>query len=95
MVETGPGTVKIQNPPGTHDDIVTAVGMVVADLTDRPDNGARTITVPRGRMPARTLRDGTPTLPLPMALRRAGRTRGMHAGAALLIPGSANDPDRC
>lgn len=37
MVETGPGTVKTQNPPGTHDDILTAVGVVVADLTERPD----------------------------------------------------------
>lgn len=94
MVETGPGTVKIVNPPGTHDDIVTACGMVVADLTDRPDTGAGSITVPSGRVPSRAVRDGTPGLPLPMALRRARKTRGSHAGRALLIPGSANDPDR-
>jgi hypothetical protein len=40
MVETGPRTVKVQNPPGAHDDIVTAVGMVVADLTQRSEGRA-------------------------------------------------------
>lgn len=94
LVETGPGTVKIQNPPGAHDDIVTACGMLVADLTDRPDIGRGSITVPRGLLPQRSTRDLAPALPLPMALRRAASTRGRHAGAALLIPGSANDPDR-
>lgn len=48
MVETGPGTVRLQNPPGTHDDIVTAVGMVVVDLVERGDPGRASITVPRG-----------------------------------------------
>ena len=41
LVETGPGTVIVQNPPGTHDDIVVAVGMVVADLTERPEHPPR------------------------------------------------------
>jgi hypothetical protein len=36
MVETGPGTVKLQNPPGTHDDLAVAVGMCVVDLVDHP-----------------------------------------------------------
>jgi hypothetical protein len=35
MVETGPGTVKLQNAAGTHDDPVVAVGMTVVDLLDR------------------------------------------------------------
>ncbi|MGO1837443.1 terminase large subunit domain-containing protein [Agrococcus casei] len=46
LVETGPGTVKLQNPPGTHDDIVVAVGMVVADLTERPSIRPGSITMP-------------------------------------------------
>lgn len=48
LVETGPGTVKIQNPPGSHDDIVTAVGMIVADLTSQPDHGPGSIGSPIG-----------------------------------------------
>lgn len=50
LIETGPSTVKLQNPPGTHDDIVAAVGMVIADLTDRPEVGPGSVTVPRGRV---------------------------------------------
>ncbi|GAA2181959.1 hypothetical protein GCM10009847_25650 [Leucobacter tardus] len=46
LVETGPGTVKLQNPLGTHDDIVTAVGMVVADLTERPAPRPGSIIMP-------------------------------------------------
>lgn len=37
MIETGPGTVKLQNPTGTHDDLAVAVGMCVVDLLDRID----------------------------------------------------------
>jgi len=48
MIETGPGTVKMQNPPGTHDDVAVAIGMVVAGLTERPGGGPATITVPHG-----------------------------------------------
>lgn len=94
MVETGPSTVRLTNPPGAHDDIVAAVGMVVVDLTERPDLGRGSVWVPRGLIPRRAVHDATPTLPLKMSLRRAARTRGGHAGAALIIPGSANDPDR-
>jgi hypothetical protein len=36
LVETGPGTVKMVNPPGTHDDCAVAVGMCVVHLTDKP-----------------------------------------------------------
>lgn len=55
LVETGPGTVKLQNPPGTHDDIVTAVGMVVTDLMARPETGRGSVIVPRGRMVKRDM----------------------------------------
>ena len=46
LVETGPGVVKLQNPPGTHDDIVTAVGMVVADIIDKPTSAPGGIVMP-------------------------------------------------
>ena len=85
MVETGPGTVKIVNPPGAHDDIVTAVCIVVVDLTSRPDYGGGSIRSAVGRTlppPAR--------LPL-LAAGEAPRTgpRGLPGGP-LLLPGGVN-----
>ncbi|MFP5198678.1 hypothetical protein [Micrococcus luteus] len=67
LVETAPGVVKLSNPRGAHDDIVTAVGMVVADLTERPDPGGGGVTVPRGVIPPRALGGG---------LRESARLRG-------------------
>src|SRR5699024_3845307 len=46
IVETGPSTVKLQNPTGTHDDLVVAVGMIVADLSQRPAALMGGISVP-------------------------------------------------
>lgn len=89
LVETGPGTVKLANPPGQHDDIVTAVGMIVADLTSRPAPGRAMITVPGGR------RIGDrPSNPSRLELRaeRVRRLQARRAGNALLVPRSANDP---
>lgn len=101
LVETGPGTVKLQNPPGAHDDIVTAVGMVVTDLLERPEIGACNITVPAGRrLPPRAT--GSAALPMsartatpsPQQLRRVAREgpRGL-AGGPILMKGTANDPE--
>ena len=53
LVETAPGVVKLSNPRGSHDDIVTAVGMIVADLTERPDDSGARATVSRGRIARR------------------------------------------
>src|SRR5690606_40350374 len=36
LVETGPGTVKLVNPAGTHDDLAVVVGMLCAELGERP-----------------------------------------------------------
>lgn len=36
IVATGPGTVKLDNPPGTHDDQAVAVALVAAELLERP-----------------------------------------------------------
>ena len=33
---TGPGTVKLDNPPGTHDDQAVAVALAAAQLLERP-----------------------------------------------------------
>ena len=75
MVEIGPGTVKVQNPPGAHDDIVTAVGMVVADLTQRSEGrGLITSTVSRTIEP-RSSTDARPTLPSRRSVRWAASDR--------------------
>lgn len=48
LVETGPATVKLENPPGTHDDIPTAVGMLLTELTSSAPVGRVSISVPQG-----------------------------------------------
>lgn len=94
LVETGPGVVKIQNPPGTHDDIVTAVGMVVADLTERPDYGAGSVTSPRGRVPERTLRDARPAMPKRLAVRAVARRGPGGVSFVTGVGGAYDDPRR-
>lgn len=90
LVETGPGTVKLQNPPGAHDDIVTAVGMVVADLLDRADAGRGSIMVPVGRVERGRIKGaGRPTLPPHLAARQAAR-RGPKLPRGAIR--TANDP---
>ncbi|MFT4226100.1 terminase large subunit domain-containing protein [Micropruina sp.] len=99
LVETGPSTVKLSNPAGHHDDVVTAIGMVVATLTARQDVGPGGVTNPsqllRGGI-GRTLHDATPT--------SAGATRAALVaaaakgpripGGAVILPGTGNDPRR-
>ena len=94
MVETGPGTIKLTNPRGTHDDLVTAVGMVAVDLLSEPDHGPGSITVPAGRIRRRAQ-------PEPGRRRIARPVRGKGAQVpelrglpAILAPGTANDPAR-
>lgn len=81
MVETGPGTVKLQNPAGSHDDIVAAVGMVVSDLMERPEPGGAMVTVPRGRVRASGMSEraaGRPSLPFALRAREAARESASH-----------------
>lgn len=104
LVETGPGTVKMQNRPGTHDDVLTAVGMVVADLSSAQDTAPGRITVPRGTLARHSPSLGTngtplgarPALPARLAAIHAARTPGQHLrghpGGPLLLPGTPNDP---
>lgn len=94
LVETGPGTVKLVNPPGAHDDIVVAVGMVVADLTERAEISAGLVSVPRGRF-SRTTSDARPALPRRLAVKQlAGKGPRGLPGGAIVVPDSANDPKR-
>lgn len=93
LVETGPATVKLQNPPGTHDDIVTAVGMIVADLTAQPDYGPASIGRP-DRPTGRGSKIAAALAPVAPEARRAARHGPRLPGGALLVPGSANDPSR-
>lgn len=76
MVETGPSTVKLANPPGTHDDIPTAVGMVAVDLAEHPGAPAST-TAPRGRI-KRPLASDSPhyARSLPSRCRESTASRG-------------------
>ena len=60
-METCPGTVKIQNPPGAHDDIVTAFGMVGGG-PDRAPRGAWLGVGAALRPVLRTLIDARPAL---------------------------------
>lgn len=106
LVETGPGTVKLQNPAGAHDDIVTAVGMVVADLNERPASGPMTISVPRARIDrggnagmARNLngsrsraRIAANATPTGAELRAAARRQPRGVNVLLGVKGAWDDP---
>lgn len=97
MFETSPGTVKLQNPAGSNDDIVAAVGMVIAYLMGRPDPGGGMITVPRGRVRPAGLAQramGRPSLPLAKRARAAARAGTYGPGGAILLEGTANDPGK-
>jgi hypothetical protein len=39
MVETAPGMLKMSNPPGTHDYVLTVIGIITADLVSQPEVG--------------------------------------------------------
>lgn len=95
LIETGPGTVKLDNPPGTHDDIVTAVGMVLMHLTAKPEYGAGRVSVPTGRVGPRTtvttgeaIRRPTGQMATVMARSKGRRMpRGLPGGGIVGVPG--------
>lgn len=101
MIETGPSTVKLSNPAAHHDDVLTAIGMVITDPTSQPDIGGGRIIQPnraaRGRRILHSNHDSrVGSLPLQVA-RRAVRPQSPAAragGIGLPVPGSANDPRR-
>lgn len=96
MVETGPSTVRMSNPAGTHDDVLTAVGMVAVDLLTRTDYGSGRVTVPgRGRTFTRTNQGGRAQPPAHLAARQAaqGMPRGLPGGGAIVgVPGAWDNP---
>ena len=62
MIESTPGTVKLSNPAGHHDDIPTVIGMAVALLSERPDAIGGIASPVGARLPdhlARPLRERT------------------------------------
>lgn len=62
VVETGQKMLKMSNPAGTHDDVATAVGMVIQELTRQPDlTGGRIFSATQERY-QRTVHDATPRL---------------------------------
>ena len=105
LVETGPGTVKMQNPTGTHDDLAVAVAMVAADLSTQPDTSGGHITQPVGTMGHRsttTTREalhrpghGSPMAGLLARSRAKTMPRGLPGGGAIVgVPGAHDDPNR-
>ena len=78
--------MKLANPIGSHDDIVTACAVVLADLTAAIVTGPGYITVPEGRI-KRTLKAGTSTLPRAAAARLASQNgpQGLPGGGAILV----------
>jgi len=99
MVETGPGVVKMNNPEGTHDDVVTAVAMVAAELTAQPDCGPASVSVPTRKLGPRataTTREAithnsTGRVALTLA-RSAQRRSPRGVSFAVRVPGAYDEP---
>lgn len=103
LVETGPNVVKMMNPPGFHDDVLTAVGMVLVDLSERPGYAPSgpAIGRPSGRkLEARDTRSVAEALAQPtgrvaaMLVRRraAEGPRGLPGGAIVMPTGRGSGP---
>ncbi len=97
--ESTPGVYRLDHDASGHDDRAVALGLAALALTERIE-GRGSITVPgsdraAGRIDERTNVDARPSLPKSAAVRAAAEAmpRGLPGGAVLL-PGSANDPQR-
>jgi hypothetical protein len=92
--ESTPGVYRLDHDTSGHDDRAVALGLAALALTERAE-GRGSISVPRSAPVVRTLHDDRPALPTRLAVRAAADAmpRGMPGGAVLL-PGSANDPQR-
>lgn len=89
--EHRPGMFRLDHDAAEHDDRAVALGLAALALTERVE-GRGSVVVPAGRREARTNHDGRPALPARLAVRNAAR--GMPRGVrAILLPGSANDPN--
>lgn len=90
LVETGPGTVKLVNPAGTHDDLAVVVGMLCAELGQvsghvsqhaAPDEGMVIPTTPMSPV------HGTPHAE-PGALKRAVEHLSLRRKGSKSTPGA-------
>jgi hypothetical protein len=102
IVETGSGHKKLYNPPRTHDDLFTVVGMLLAHFEDSPLHDTASVSVPGAKRA-----DGSSTAPIRHTLNPTGarpvaspaariraveqRQKAKLPGGALVVPGSAND----
>ena len=100
LVETGPGTVKMDNPTGTHDDAVTTVAMVAATLMAQPDYGPGSAYVPTGKVGPRATvttreRMASPSGQFASVIARS-KARSMPRGVRAItgVPGAYDDPRR-
>jgi hypothetical protein len=87
LVETGPSTIKMQNPPGSHDDVFQAVAMVVVDLLEQPETGFGSFSNPRDLLAARKLSTGAPGpggMPLSGFMNPAYRSRAVRGDLAAI-----------
>jgi hypothetical protein len=97
--ESTPGVYRLDHDASGHDDRAVAIGLAALALTERAE-GRGSITVPgssraAGRIGERTTTGARPTLPSRYALQAAAeKMPSSLPGGAILLPGSANDPER-
>lgn len=92
--ESPAGVYRLDHDASAHDDRTVALGLAALALMERPE-GRGSITVPTGPRVARSMQDGRPGLPTRLVVAIAARAmpRGLPGGGAVLVPGSANDPN--
>jgi hypothetical protein len=93
--ESTPGVYRLDHDASGHDDQAVALGLAALALTERTEGRGQIGTFGDRRIEPFRYSDARPTLPTPAAVRMAARNgpRGLPGGA-LLVPGSANDPER-
>ncbi|MGI9084761.1 MAG: hypothetical protein ACR2FE_05650 [Aeromicrobium sp.] len=91
--EKRPGVYRLDHDAGQHDDRAVALGLAALALTEKPDPGRGSVSVPSGRVGpcAMIVADRKrPTGVVARALARAQSERmprGMHGGAVVGVPG--------
>jgi hypothetical protein len=93
--ESTPGTYRLDHDASGHDDRAVALGLAALALTERTEGRGRISSAVGRTIEPRGYSDAHPRLPAPLAVRMAARNgpRGLPGGA-LVVPGSANDPER-
>jgi hypothetical protein len=92
--ESTPGVYRLDHDASGHDDQAVALGLAALALTERAE-GRGSITSAAGRrVEPRTNTDARPTLPLSQVRAAARAMPSSLPGGAILVPRSANDPER-